>query len=481
MITQSNYFEYATPQFRRLSDDQLKRIHHASLEILDRTGVCLYDQEALDLMKKAGVKVFDGNRVRIPPALIEWGLSIAPKHITICDRNGRRVMPLERNIVFFGPGSDCLWVLDHRTGERQQGTLDYIEQGIRVCDALPNIDFLMSLCVASDIENQAIADRYQMRAMLMNSTKPIIFVTLAFDGTKDVVEMAQVVAGGEEELRRNPMCINYINYAHALRHNEESLQRLLYCAEKGVPSIYCSTVSGGATAPMTPAGGIALSNAGDLVGVLLAQLKREGSPVIISGGYHHVFGMLSHGGGPGAPPRIWGTRPEICHYYDLPAFGLGGATNAKVVDTQAGIQIAWTLLVEALGGANIVHDVGYMSGASLYSLQTLVICNELIEFVRRFMGGLEINAETLALDVIDEVGPHGHYLDHKHTLKHYRNEWYPELFDTGKYDDWVAAGSKTMGQRASERIDQILAEHQPEPLPADVQKRIDEIVERATG
>lgn len=232
---------------------------------------------------------------------------------------------------------------------------------------------------------------------------------------------------------------------------------------------------------MTPAGGIALSNAGDLVGVLLAQLKREGAPVIISGGYHYVFGMKSHGGGPGAPPRIWGTRPEICHYYDLPAFGLGGATNAKVVDTQAGVQIAWTLLLEALGGANIVHDVGYMSGANLYSLQTLVICDELIEAVRRFMGGVEINEETLALDVIDEVGPHGNYLGHDHTMKHFRSEWYPQLLDTGNYDHWVAGGSKTMAQRASERIDQILAEHQPEPLPDDVQKRIDEIVERAAG
>jgi len=102
--------------------------------------------------------------------------------------------------------------------------------------------------------------------------------------------------------------------------------------------------------------------------------------------------MLAHGGGPGAPPRIWGTRPEICHYYDLPAFGLGGATNAKVVDAQAGVQASVTLLTEALSGANIVHDVGYMSGASLYSLQMLVICDELIEFVRRFMGGMEVNS-----------------------------------------------------------------------------------------
>ena len=118
MILQGNYVEFNTPQFRKLSDDQLERLHHASLEILDRTGVCLYEQEALDLLKKAGLEVSEENRVRIPPGLVEWALSIAPRRVVLCDRHGRRVMPLERNNVFFGPGSDCPNVLDHRTGEQ---------------------------------------------------------------------------------------------------------------------------------------------------------------------------------------------------------------------------------------------------------------------------------------------------------------------------------------------------------------------------
>jgi trimethylamine--corrinoid protein Co-methyltransferase len=222
--------------------------------------------------------------------------------------------------------------------------------------------------------------------MFENSTKPIIFVPLDLDGCRDAVEMAEIIAGGEEALRRDPNCICYINYAHPLRHNAESLQRLLFMAEKGLPSIYCTTLAAGATGPVTASGGIALSNAGDLVGVLLAQLKREGAPVIISGSYHWGFGMLAHGGRGGEPPRIRGVRPEMAHYYDLPAFGLGGATSAKVVDAQAGIEAALTLLVEALSGANIVHDVGYMGYGDLYSLALLVICDEQIEFVRRFMG-----------------------------------------------------------------------------------------------
>jgi trimethylamine--corrinoid protein Co-methyltransferase len=173
VILQSNYTSFDTPRFRKLSDDQVERLHHASLEILDRTGICLYEPEALDLLRKKGIKAEEENRVRIPPGLVEWALQIAPKRAVLCDRNGRRVMPLERNNVFYGPGSDCPNVIDFRTGERRLGTLQDIVDAMRVCDALPNIDFLMSFCIASDVDQQ-VYDRYQMRAMLMNSTKPIL-------------------------------------------------------------------------------------------------------------------------------------------------------------------------------------------------------------------------------------------------------------------------------------------------------------------
>ena len=292
MVLQSNYTNFATPHFGKLSNDQRERIHHASLEILDRTGVCLYDQECLDLLAAKGVKVSEENRVRIPPGLVEWALSIAPKRVVLCDREGHRVMPLERQNVFFGPGSDCPSMLDHRTGEHRPGRLSDIEEGIRVCDALPNIDFLMSLCIASDLP-QATADRHQMRAMLMNSTKPILFVTTEFEGAVDVVAMAEAVMGGEEELRRNPLTACYINVTSPLRHNEEALRKLMLMAGKGLPTTYTPVVLRGANGPVTAAGAIALANAGELAGLVLAQLKREGAPVILTGGVNDMLDMRS--------------------------------------------------------------------------------------------------------------------------------------------------------------------------------------------
>ena len=480
MLLQSNYVAFDTPQFRKLSDDQLERIHNASLEILDRTGVCLYDQQALDLLKKAGVKVIEGNRVHIPPGLVEWALSIAPKRVVLCDRHGNRVMPLERNNVFFGPGSDCPNILDHRTGERRPATLQDIVEGIRLCDALPNIDFLMSLFIASDIEEQQVADRYQMRAMLMNSTKPILFVTTELSGCVDAVEMAEVVAGGEEELRRNPLCACYINVTDPLRHNAEALQKLLFLAEKGLPTTYTPVVLRGVNGPITAAGAMALANAGELVGLVLAQLKREGAPVIHSGGYHDMFDMRTMVGVYESPEGRNG-RAELAHYYGLPVFGLAGDSDAKVPDQQAAAEAALSMLIEALYGVNLIHDVGYLESGKCNSFEQLVICDEIINYIKRFMQGLEVSEETLALNLIHEVGHQGDFLSTEHTMRHFREDWYPDLFDRNNFERWQAAGSKTLRQKARERVDEILAEHQPEPLPPDVQRRIDEIVNRAVA
>jgi trimethylamine--corrinoid protein Co-methyltransferase len=392
MILQSNYVAFDTPQFHKLSGDQVERIHNASLEILDRTGVCLYEPQALDLLKKAGVVASEENRVRIPPGLVEWALSIAPRRVVLCDRSGRRVMPLERNNVFFGPGSDCPNVLDHRTGERRLGTVQDIVEGIRVCDALPNMDFLMSICIASDVEQQ-VADRHQMRAMLMNSTKPILFVTTGFEGCVDAVEMAQIVAGGEKELRRNPICACYINVTSSLRHNAEALQKLLFMAERGLPTTYTPVVLRGINGPVTAAGAMALANAGELAGLVLAQLKREGAPVILTGGVNDMLDMRTMRDVYAAPEnRV--MLVELAHYYGLPIFGLAGASDAKLPDEQAAAEAAFSLILESLCGAQMVHDVGYLEGGMCNSLEQMVICDELIHYVKRFMQGLEVSEES---------------------------------------------------------------------------------------
>jgi trimethylamine--corrinoid protein Co-methyltransferase len=478
MILQSNYTSFDTPRFRKLSGDQVERLHHASLEILDRTGVRLYLPEALDLLQERGVKVEDGNRVRIPPGLVEWALSVAPKRTVLCDRHGRRVMPLERNNVFYGPGSDCPNVIDLHTGERRLGRLQDVVDATVVCDALPNIDFLMSFCVPADVA-QATADRHQMRAMLMNSTKPILFVTTEFEGCVDVIHMAEAVAGGEEELRRNPICACYINVTSPMRHNEESLRKLLFLAGKGLPTTYTPMVLRGATGPVTAAGAIALANAGELAGLVLAQLRREGTPVILTGGVNDMLDMRTTVD-VYADPTNRVMLVELAHRYDLPIFGLAGCSDSKLPDEQAAAEAAFSILLETLAGAQMAHDVGYLESGMCNSIEQIVICDELIAYTRHFMKGLEITDETLALDLIDEIGPDGDFMSSTHTLKHFREDWYPKLFDRRNHEEWRAAGGKTLRQRARDRALDLLEHHRPEALPAPVQQQIDHIVEGAS-
>lgn len=476
MITHSNYTSYETPRFKKLSEDQVERLHHASLEILDRTGIRLYETEAIELLKKKGIKVQEGNRVRIPPGLVEWALTVAPKRAVLCDRNGNRVMPLERNNVFFGPGSDCPNVIDVRTGERRPGKLEDIVEATIVCDALENIDFLMSFCMASDMD-QETADRRQMRAMLMNSTKPILFVTTEFEGCVDAVLMAEAVAGGEEQLRQNPLCACYINVSHPLRHNQEALRKLLFMSGKGLPTTYTPVVLRGGSGPVTAAGAIALANAGELAGLVISQMKREGAPIILTGGVNDMLDMRTTTDSY-ADPTNRVMLVELAHRYGLPIFGLTGCSDSKVPDEQAAAEAAFSILLETLAGAQMAHDVGYLDGGMCNSIEQIVICNELIAYTKHFMRGLEINDETLALDLIDEIGPDGDFMSSEHTLKHFRQDWYPRLFDRSNFETWNVRGAKTLRERARERALKIIATHKPEPLPEDVQQQIDAIVEQ---
>jgi trimethylamine--corrinoid protein Co-methyltransferase len=182
---------------------------------------------------------------------------------------------------------------------------------------------------------------------------------------------------------------------------------------------------------------------------------------------------------PYADPDKRAIAADFVHFMNLPMFALAGCSDSKVVDQQAGIEAALTLMTDALCGGNIVHDLGYLESGLSGSLAQLVICDEILGWLEHFVRGVEITEETLALDLIEEVGPDGQFLDSEHTREHFRERWYPSLFERHNYDDWQDRGGKTLGQRAAERVDIILAEHKPEPLPEDVARVVHAIVERA--
>jgi trimethylamine--corrinoid protein Co-methyltransferase len=464
-------------QYARISPEQCQRLHNASLEILSRTGARLHDQEAIDLLKKAGASVADGNLVRIPAGLVEKAFSTVPKRVTLYDQNGRSPLYLEEGNCYYGTGSDCLNIIDHRTGQWRKAVLQDVVEGMTVCDALPHIDFVMSMFLPSDVDAM-VSDRYQMEVILNHTTKPIVYVTNEFSGCVDAVEMAEVVAGGAEAFKLRPFAACYINVTSGLIHNEEALQKLLFLADKGLPALYIPVVTGGVNGPITVAGSMALANAGVLVGLVLSQLKREGAPLIIPGWGGEALDMRTMVS-PYCSPDPKGMAHALAQHYKLPMFGIGGCSESKLVDQQAAAEAALTLMAETLGGANIIHDLGYLESGLCGSLAQLVICNEIVGWIEHLLAPVEISDETLALDLIDELGSDGDFLSTDHTMAHFRERWYPDVFERDNQDRWQAKGAKSAAERAVEQVEKILAEHQPEPLPQEIAQAVHAVVERA--
>ena len=461
----------------KLSEQECQRVHAASCEILERVGVRLDLDEARDILRKAGAKIKDDGMVLIPSFLVERSLKAAPKQVVLFDRKGNPAMPVKDRLCYYGPGSDCLNIVDHREGNRRKAVLQDTIEGTILCDVLDDIDFVMSMVLPSDI-NTAIADRYQMEVMLSHTVKPIIYVTYEYEGCVDCVAMAEAVAGGERALLDNPNVACYINVISGLHHNKDALQKLLFLSSKGLPALYIPSSTGGVTSPITPAGSLALDYAGVLVGLVLSQLTREGAPIIVPGMNPGQLDMRTMISTYCEPER--GHAQAMAHHYGLPMFSLGGATEAKVVDQQAAAEAALTLLSETLAGGNIIHDLGYLESGLTFSFSQLLICTEIVSWIKAYTKAIPVGNESLALDVIAERGPEGQYLDTEHTRKYFRERWYPDLFERNTYDMWAGGGSKTLAERASAKVAHILSSHKPEPLPQSVLTKLRAIVEKAS-
>jgi trimethylamine--corrinoid protein Co-methyltransferase len=461
--------------YARMGEAECRQIHLATLEVLERVGVDVHEDRAREILAGAGARV-DGIRVRIPEYLVEDALRKAPRRMTIYDRTGRVAMRAQEYNTYFGGGSDCLHVLDHRTGRRREPILKDVAAAARLMDALPELDFVMSLFLPKDV-NQQIYDRYQMQAMLNNTVKPIVYVTPDFEGCKAAVEMCEAVAGGVDAFCRKPFAACYINVTSGLVANEEALQKCVYLAEKGLPMMYIPLNAGGVNSPSTTAGCMATMNAGIMLGIVLSQLINPGTPVAVpgwNGGPYNLKTMV----GNYVLADEQGVPTTLGKYYELPVFGLGGSTDSKVLDMQCGFETTVSLMTALMHGANIVHDVGFMDSGLQGSLQLLVMANEYIGFLRAATRGVPVDEETLALDMVEELGPTGDYLQHPHTMRHVRDPFYSGLMHKGLYAQWEKQGQKNMEQLAAEKVDQILEAHTVAPLAENIQENISDIVAR---
>lgn len=453
--------------YRMFSDAQLDEIHLASLEILRRTGVRVHEAEALALLQDAGCVVSDENLVRFPAAVVEDALRCAPSRIVLCDRTGEPRMHLEGHRTYFGTGSDLPNVRDLETGERRPALLADVQHTARLADALPNLDFVMSSALPSDVPAKT-SDRRSFLAMVENTVKPVVFTAWDEGGLADIIAMAQAIVGGAEVLALNPFLLAYLEPTSPLQHSQTVVRKVLMMADHGLPFVYAPGPLEGASAPVTSAGSLAMANAEVLSGLVIAQLRRKGTPFVWGSG-SGPLDMRTAVATYAAPEfmlHCMGMAELAHHYYHVPVWGFAGCSDSKLPDLQAGIESALWILWTVLSGANLVHDVGYIESGLTCSYEMIVVCDEVIGFVRRLMRGMDLSPEALALDVIHQVGPGGDYLRHPHTRDHFRKVWHPRVFDRRAYPAWVEAGQPAALETAREIARQAITTHTPSPLPS---------------
>ena len=465
------------PRLSVINDAQIAQLHAATLEVLERTGVKVTHPRALELFHGAGARVA-GDRVHLPAWLVEDAIRQAPSRVVLGRRNGTRAVFLEGHKSWFGPSLDCIDYLDPLTGARRRFVSDDCRVTATVADALPNYTWVMTIGMADDAPPD-VADRVIAKQVFTYTEKPLVFCCKDVNSVRDIYEMALLIAGGEERFLQAPTIVQYSEPISPLLYYDPAVEKILFCAEKGIPLINFPAPQGGSTAPATLAGEIVQGSAESLSGLVLSQLVRPGAPFIY-GAFATVMDMKTTIFSYGAPEMsvMVGAMAQLAQHYRLPFFGTAGCSDAKFPDAQAAAEVAFSCLASALVGANLVHDAGsWLDHGSLASPAFMVLVNEILYMVNRFMGGVPVNDETLALDVMDQVGPGGHYLYEDHTLKHFRDVWYSDLFDRKIYDRWVQDGAKHFSERLRTKTAALMA-HQPAPLPEDVQQELERMAER---
>jgi len=452
-------------------------IYEAALEIMGAVGQRVHHPEALELLRAAGCPVTAPDLVKIPRELVERARATAPARFAVYDREGRPAMDLGGANTYFGNGSAVTNVYDLETGERRPTTSADGVQAARLCDALPMIDFVMAHAHPGEVDPH-VALLVSFQTMVANTTKPLVAVAENAADLEVMRRIAGELRGGLEELSEKPYFILYGEPTSPLRHPEDSLAKLLLCADHGIPCVYSTSPLAGGTAPITVAGHIAQGTAESLLGLVVHQLRHPGAPFVFGIG-PAVLDMGTMQSAYNAPEYLIGyvCAVEMARWLDLPNWGYAGTTDAEVIDAQAGMEAAELTFLSLAAGSNLNHDIGYIDYGMTASLELIVIVDEYLSLNRRIFAGVEVSPETLAVEAIRQVGPGGDFLGSKHTAKHVRTaQWRPSIINRQGYVRWQEEGGLDLREKARRKALSLLETHQPAPLEAGLAARIDALV-----
>jgi len=467
---------------RMLEDEEIERIHLSTLDLLENVGLYSDSKRILDIFSSGGAQVdYNKQTIRIPRDIIKQSLRKAPKQVKFYGRSSKYDLIVEGQEAHFGIGGTPVPnVSDLETRDIRRSVKKDVEDAARLGDALPNMSFLMTTAAALDVPPE-LEYEHEWDALISNSEKPIICAAPGARSSRNVLKMLAAVVGSLEDLGKRPVAGLYADLESPLyfpKYNENIVE----FSEVGVPVALGAAAHAGLTAPVTMAGAVVMSNAMNLAAITLTQLVSPGTTVVYAAEVNVIdpWTLRIPYGDPERAMTTSVVNAQLSEYYGLPTFGYSGCADSKLPDAQAGAEVMMLTLMSSLSGINLIHDCGYLASGTVGSLEMAVICDEIISIVSRIVRGFDVNNETLAVDVIREVGPKGSFLAHKHTARFMRREIFvPKLFDRSSVEEWKKAGNKDIGRIARERAIRILKEHHPEPLSEDTQREIKEILKQA--
>jgi len=468
-----------------LTDSDTKRVHQAILKLLSEVGVEIANRRAFTMFKEAGVTTDEDRQlVFIPQAMLEDCIDSAPSEMILYGReNSDNNIIVGGKRVHFGSGGTALNILDLETGEKRPSTLKDVQDVSRLLDYLENAHFQVIAVYPNDLPTEKV-DINRFLAAINNTNKHVQGGVYTVDGTKQVVEMCSMIAGGVERLQREPFVSFITCVMSPLKIDDYYGELLMTCAESGLPLSIPAEPLTGATSPVTIAGTVANLCAEALAGICLAQLVNRGTPVLMGCvGSSTDLRTLGYVSGSVEEGLINACAAQMAQFYGLPYYGTAGQSDSKVMDAQAGFEGAITSLLVGMAGGNFIHDaLGLMEFCMTASYEKYVQDNEILGEVVRVLRGVEVTEDSLAIDITAKVGPGGNFVQEDHTLQHMREEHFvPKVADRKHRKKWEEAGRKDTFTRCHEIALEVLKTHRAKPVDEgimhEIRKRFPNIVQ----
>jgi len=468
--------------FKPLTEESVGMIHQTAMRIIEEVGFEVHSETALKLFEGAGARVDrESRRVSLSQDKVMELIEKAPSEVRLCGKDENNDIVLGDKRVYAGTGGTALYIYYPDTGQKKQATLEDLKRIAKLVDGLDNIHFLLLPTYPNELALGRV-DINRFFAGLDNTTKHIMGGVYTIDGVKRVIRMAEIIAGSAEKLRERPLISMIACSISPLKMDGIYGDLLVPIAESGIPVACPAEPLCGATSPITLAGNLAIQTVDSLMGVMLTQIINPGAPVILgSVATNTDLSDLKYLAGSIEMGLLNAAGAQMAQFYKLPFYATAGMTDSKVLDAQSGYESAMTSLLCALAGANYIHDAaGLMEFAMTVCYEKYVIDNEILGMVMRAVEGIKVNEDTLAFDLIKQVGPGGNFVAAKHTRRFMRSEHYqPSLSNRDSRDDWEAKGGKTTWERAAERVEEIVSNHNyslPEPIRNQVLSEITGIV-----